>query len=112
MWIAIPICSLLSDEDLRSDRQPEFYQLDIEMSFATQEDLFALVEKWMQQLFSQVLNVEIKAPFLRLSHAECMEKYGSDKPDLRYGLELKRFEAFAQKSSFSIFLEAIKKDTR
>ncbi|MFH1504747.1 MAG: aspartate--tRNA ligase [Candidatus Omnitrophota bacterium] len=71
------------DEDLRKDRQPEFTQLDIEMSFIEEEDIFDLVENMLANVFSQVLGVELKIPFMRISHARAMEKYGSDKPDLR-----------------------------
>jgi aspartyl-tRNA synthetase len=103
------IAPCFRDEDSRPDRQPEFYQIDIEMSMASPKDLFVLIERWMQTLFKQILNVEVKTPFRRLNFAQCMEMYGSDKPDLRYGMELKRFDTFAKQSSFSIFLEALKK---
>ncbi|MFH1519150.1 MAG: aspartate--tRNA ligase [Candidatus Omnitrophota bacterium] len=70
------------DEDLRSDRQPEFTQLDIELSFLEEEDIYSLAEKMIADVFSKCLGVNIKTPFLRLSHQEAMEKYGTDKPDL------------------------------
>ncbi len=73
------------DEDLRRDRQPEFTQLDIELSFLEEEDIYSLVEKMIADVFSQCLGVDIKTPFLRLSHQEAMEKYGTDKPDLGEG---------------------------
>lgn len=71
------------DEDLRKDRQPEFIQLDIEMSFAEEEDVFSLMEELMSRIFKELLNKEIKIPFMRLSYEECMKKYNTDKPDLR-----------------------------
>ncbi len=71
------------DEDLRKDRQPEFIQLDVEMSFVEEEDIFSLMEELMSRVFEELLNKEIKTPFMRLSYKECMEKYNTDKPDFR-----------------------------
>jgi len=76
------------DEDLRADRQPEFTQLDIEMSFINEEDLYALIEGLMQKLFADILHINIPIPFPRITYAAAMEKYGSDRPDLRIPLEL------------------------
>jgi aspartyl-tRNA synthetase len=76
------------DEDLRADRQPEFTQLDVEMSFVAEEDVLSLVEQMLVDLWAETLGAEIKAPFPRLPYAEAMARYGSDKPDTRYGMEL------------------------
>ena len=76
------------DEDLRGDRQPEFTQIDLEMSFVTPGDIFQVIEKLMVRIFAEVLDVEISAPFAVMSYQEAMSRFGSDKPDLRFGLEL------------------------
>ena len=77
------IARCMRDEDLRSDRQPEFTQLDIEMSFTTQEDIIALTEKLLKKIWKEILNVDIKTPFQRITYDESMKKYGIDRPDLR-----------------------------
>ncbi len=95
------------DEDLRSDRQPEFTQIDIEMSFSHPKDLQTLVEKGMKQLFKQILDLNIAAPFQRLSYETAMESYGTDKPDLRFGMPLVRVDSIVKNGSFSVFLEQL-----
>ncbi|MBN9119267.1 MAG: aspartate--tRNA ligase [Planctomycetes bacterium] len=82
------IARCLRDEDLRADRQPEFTQLDVEMSFVERADVIAVMEELAAEIFRVCLDVELKTPFPRYSYAEVMAKYGSDKPDLRYGLEI------------------------
>lgn len=82
------IVKCLRDEDLRADRQPEFTQIDIEMALATPEAIYELVEGFMSRLFRDILGVDLNPPFPRLTYAEAMEKYGSDKPDLRFGMEI------------------------
>ncbi|MBN1586858.1 MAG: aspartate--tRNA ligase [Candidatus Omnitrophica bacterium] len=96
------IARCFRDEDLRSDRQPEFTQLDLEMSFVTEEDIFALMENLFYQIFKQVLDVELTLPFPRIPHSEAMARYGTDKPDLRKG-EAGREFAFCWVTEFPLF---------
>ncbi len=81
------IVKCFRDEDLRLDRQPEFTQIDVEMSFVTQDDVFTIIEGLIQKLWREVLGVEVPTPFMRMEFDESMAKYGNDKPDLRFGLE-------------------------
>ncbi len=99
----------LRDEDLRVDRQPEFTQIDIEMSFIDREDIYKTVEELLSNIFKKVLNLEIKIPFQRLTYPEAMSRYGSDKPDLRFGLELSDVTELMKQSEFSIFKSVIDK---
>jgi aspartyl-tRNA synthetase len=101
------IVKCFRDEDLRADRQPEFTQVDIEMSFAEREDIIGLTEGMIQRLFSDVLGVEIETPFRRLSYRESMERFGNDKPDLRFDLELQDMADLAKGGSFKVFLDAL-----
>lgn len=101
------IATCFRDEDLRADRQPEFAQIDVEMSFATQEELFPIIERLVQSVFNECKNVEIGAPFVRMTYEECMEQYGCDKPDLRFGMILKRLDEVAAASSFTIFHDVL-----
>jgi aspartyl-tRNA synthetase len=91
------------DEDLRADRQPDFTQLDMEMSFVEEEDVFALWERVLSATFRAALGIELVTPFPRLRHAEALERYGSDKPDVRFGLELVDVAAWALKTDFKVF---------
>ncbi|MGI6421880.1 MAG: aspartate--tRNA ligase [Syntrophomonadaceae bacterium] len=95
------------DEDLRADRQPEFTQLDIEMSFIDEEDIMGLMEEMMARLFKVGINKDINIPFPRLSYDESMKKYGSDAPDLRFGLEIVDLTGFMAQSQFQVFSSAI-----
>ncbi len=95
------------DEALRSDRQPEFTQVDIEVSFGIPDDLMTLMEGLMARLFKRCMNLEIPTPFPRMSHAECLEFYGTDRPDLRFGMPLIRLDEIARNSTFSIFLDQL-----
>lgn len=97
------IARCFRDEDLRADRQPEFTQLDIEMSFIDREDLLPMMEDMTFQLFKEALGIEIKRPFLRLSYDDAINRFGSDKPDLRFGMELIELSEAVQGSSFKVF---------
>ncbi|GAB4485458.1 MAG: aspartate--tRNA ligase [Thermodesulfovibrionales bacterium] len=101
------IVKCFRDEDLRADRQPEFTQVDLEMSFVDREDLLSLIEGMIQRLFREVLDVEVPVPFQRLSYQESMERFGNDKPDLRFGLELRDMADLAAKGTFKVFLDAL-----
>ncbi len=81
------IAKCFRDEDLRGDRQPEFTQIDLEMSFVQEEDVQGVVERLVARIFKEAMNIDLQLPFKRMSYADCMARYGSDKPDLRYGLE-------------------------
>lgn len=100
------------DEDLRADRQPEFTQVDMEMSFVDSKDILDTIEGMMKRVFHDVLDVELEIPFKRLSFNESIERFGTDKPDLRFGLELKEMADLAAKGSFKVFLEAMQTDGR
>ncbi|MGH1362353.1 MAG: aspartate--tRNA ligase [Calditrichia bacterium] len=91
------------DEDLRSDRQPEFTQIDVEMSFVDEEDIIDVVERFMGQLFKDVLDVELEMPLPRLTYKECMERFGSDKPDTRFGLEIQHLNDIFKSTEFKVF---------
>ncbi len=95
------------DEDFRKDRQPEFTQIDVEMSFVDESDVMNLVEEFMQRVFKEILHEEIKRPFPRLTYQEAMEKYGSDKPDLRFELPIHHLAEPFKDSEFKIFRAAL-----
>ncbi|ADO58052.1 aspartate--tRNA ligase [Paenibacillus polymyxa] len=97
------------DEDLRADRQPEFTQIDIETSFMQQDDLLPMMERLMVKLFKETVGVELETPFQRITHAEAMDKYGSDKPDLRFGLELVNVNDIVATSGVKVFASVIEK---
>jgi len=94
------------DEDLRADRQPEFTQIDCEMSFVEQEDVINVFERWAKYMFKDVLGIEFTEPFRRMPWIEAMEKYGSDKPDLRFGMEFADITDLAKGHGFSVFDDA------
>lgn len=95
------------DEDLRADRQPEFTQIDIEMSFGKPEDLMNLMEGMLKSLFEDTFGINVKLPIRRLTYADAMDKYGTDKPDLRFGMELINLSNIAERSEFSVFKDQI-----
>ncbi|NLJ33189.1 MAG: aspartate--tRNA ligase [Firmicutes bacterium] len=101
------IARCFRDEDLRADRQPEFTQIDIEMSFCDQEELLGIMEGMMAQVFAQVMDVELPLPFPRLSYREAMARFGTDKPDLRFGMELVDVSALVAQSEFKVFRSVV-----
>jgi aspartyl-tRNA synthetase len=101
------IARCFRDEDLRADRQPEFTQLDIEISFATQEQIFELLEGLMLNVFYKVNKVRLKTPFTRLTYQQAMERFGCDKPDLRFGLELVNATDIFTNTAFQVFRNAL-----
>ncbi|MBQ7660565.1 MAG: aspartate--tRNA ligase [Clostridia bacterium] len=101
------IARCFRDEDLRADRQPEFTQIDVEMSFVRQDDVIAVTEGFLKRLWKEFLGVELQTPFLRMQYKECMERYGSDKPDLRFGFELKNISDIVKNTEFKVFAGAL-----
>lgn len=97
------IARCFRDEDLRADRQPEFTQIDLEMSFVEMEDVLSLIEGYMQRAFKEVLDVDIQLPLPRLTYKDAMERYGSDKPDTRYGMEIYDISDLVKDSGFGVF---------
>ncbi|MDR3276489.1 MAG: aspartate--tRNA ligase, partial [Treponema sp.] len=95
------------DEDARGDRQPEFTQIDIEMSFVSRDDVLSMTEGLMGRVFKKCLGADLPARFIRLSYEEALERYGSDKPDLRYGLELQDFGPYVAAGGFQAFKDAL-----
>ncbi len=103
------IVKCFRDEDLRADRQPEFTQLDMELSFVQSEDVMEVVEGMIALLFKELKGIELKRPFQRLTYEEAMNRYGSDKPDLRFGLEIRDFTDALRNSQAKVFATAIQK---
>ncbi|MBR4087588.1 MAG: aspartate--tRNA ligase, partial [Clostridia bacterium] len=101
------IARCFRDEDLRADRQPEFTQIDMEMSFVEMEDVLAIGEGFMQRVFREALGEEIPLPLPRLTYKEAMERFGSDKPDTRFGMELFDISDIVKESGFSVFSGAV-----
>jgi aspartyl-tRNA synthetase len=101
------IVKCFRDEDLRADRQPEFTQLDLEMSFVKRDDVMGLIESLLKKIMKDLPGIEMNEQFQRLSYSESLERYGSDKPDLRFGLELKDVSDIVKDASFKVFLNAL-----
>lgn len=97
------------DEDLRADRQPEFTQIDLEMSFVDESDVMETVEGTIKGIFKQARGIDVRTPFMRMKYDEAMLKYGNDKPDLRFGLELEDISETFKNSEFKVFCDAIKR---
>ena len=107
MEIYYQVARCFRDEDLRADRQPEFTQIDMEMSFIEEEDIQTIVEGLMKKVFKDIKGIDIKTPFLRMKYDEAMERFGSDKPDMRFGMELHNVTKLFEKSEFKVFSSAI-----
>lgn len=101
------IVKCFRDEDLRIDRQPEFTQLDMEMSFANQEDVILMIENLMKKIFKELKDIDVTVPFKRLTWKESFDKYGNDKPDLRFGLEIHSLNEIFYKTEVPLFSSAI-----
>lgn len=101
------IAKCFRDEDLRADRQPEFTQIDLEMSFVDQDDVIAMQEGFLARVFKELMGVEVKTPFPRIPFDEAMERYGSDKPDTRFGFELKALNDVVAGTEFKVFADAL-----
>lgn len=101
------IARCFRDEDLRADRQPEFTQIDIETSFMSQEDIMNLTEKMMAHVLKEVKGIELTLPFQRMPYDEAMARFGSDKPDVRFGLELVDVSEIVKSSAFKVFSQAV-----
>ncbi len=97
------IARCFRDEDLRADRQPEFTQIDLEMSFVNEDDVMDIQEGFLKRVFKEVLDVDVQTPFLRLPWREAMDRFGSDKPDMRFGFELKDISDIVKDCSFKVF---------
>jgi aspartyl-tRNA synthetase len=100
------IVKCFRDEDLRADRQPEFTQIDVEMSFVTQDDILSLSENFVARAWKEIRGLDVQTPFPRMSYHDAMTRFGSDKPDLRFGLELTTITDTVRTSSFSVFKDA------
>ncbi len=103
----IQLARCFRDEDLRADRQPEFTQIDLEMSFATMEDIMAMNEGFIKRVFKEVMGLDVETPMQRLTFAEAMERYGSDKPDTRYGMEIQNISDAVRSGEFVVFKSAL-----
>lgn len=101
------IVKCFRDEDLRADRQPEFTQIDLEMSFVDMDDVIEIQEGFLKKVFKDLMNIDIKTPFPRLTWDEAMERYGSDKPDTRFGFELKKLNDLVSSCDFKVFTDAL-----
>ncbi len=103
----VQIAKCFRDEDLRADRQPEFTQIDLEMSFVDVDGVIAMQEGYLKKLFKEMLDVDIQIPLMRLPYDEAMERFGSDKPDLRFGFELKKLNQVVDGTEFRVFADAL-----
>jgi len=102
------IVKCFRDEDLRADRQPEFTQIDIEMSFVNVDDVITVNEGFIVKVFQEALGIELETPFVRMAYQEAMDRFGSDKPDIRFGLELVNISDLVENCGFKVFSDAVK----
>ncbi|MBQ6907326.1 MAG: aspartate--tRNA ligase, partial [Clostridia bacterium] len=102
------IARCFRDEDLRADRQPEFTQMDLEMSFVDEDDVISINEGMLKEMFKKTLDIDIEIPFKRLTFAEAMDRFGSDKPDTRFGMELVNMSDIFENCGFKVFADAVK----
>jgi aspartyl-tRNA synthetase len=102
------ITKCFRDEDLRADRQPEFTQIDLEMSFVNVDDVLTINEGFIKKAFKEALGVDIPTPFLRMPYQEAMDRFGSDKPDIRFGMELVNVSDLVENSGFKVFADTVK----
>ncbi|WP_455714276.1 aspartate--tRNA ligase [Anaerosporobacter sp.] len=103
------IVKCFRDEDLRADRQPEFTQIDMELSFVDVDDVIAVNERLLQKLFKETIGIDVQLPIRRMTYAEAMDRFGSDKPDLRFGMELKNVSDVVKDCGFAVFTGALEK---
>lgn len=103
------VAKCFRDEDLRQDRQPEFTQIDMEMSFITKDDILPIMENMIAKIFREVRGIELEPPFIRMTYQEAMDRFGSDKPDTRFGMELTNISDIVENSEFKVFSGAVKK---
>lgn len=101
------IAKCFRDEDLRADRQPEFTQIDLEMSFVDQDDVINMQEGFLKRVFKELMGIDVQTPFPRIPYDEAMERYGSDKPDTRFGFELKSLNKVVAGTEFKVFADAL-----
>lgn len=101
------IARCFRDEDLRADRQPEFTQIDLEMSFVDEEDVMSIQEGFLSRVMKELLHIDVKTPFPRITYDEAMQRYGSDKPDTRFGFELKSLNDTVKGTEFKVFADAL-----
>ncbi len=106
----IQIAKCFRDEDLRADRQPEFTQIDLEMSFVNVEDVLEVNEGFIKRVFKETIDIDVETPFIRMPYSEAMDRFGSDKPDIRFGLELVNLSDIVTNSGFKVFSDAVKND--
>lgn len=103
------IVKCFRDEDLRADRQPEFTQIDLELSFVDIDDVISINERMLKKIFKETLNIDVKTPFIRMPYSEAMDRFGSDKPDTRFGMELVNISHIVKDTDFIVFKSALEK---